>query len=125
MMFIRCSTDSYHTCGSFLDLFAYLDLHVLRIHMLFHSLSCDFIIIHCVNPYNAHFQFCRNSWLSLLIHKFQMMQATVHQMYGNYILCYVVNSIKADAGNGRQCSRELLQWNLARWGSYWKYTWAL
>ena len=40
----------------------------------------------------------------ILTHTFQMMQATKCQMCGNYILQYVVNSIKVDAGNGRQCS---------------------
>ena len=40
----------------------------------------------CLNPYDAQFQFCGNSWLSLLTHKFQMMQATKCQMCGNYIL---------------------------------------
>ena len=38
------------------------------------------------NPYKAQFQLCRNSWLSLLTHKFQMMQATVCQVCGNHIL---------------------------------------
>ena len=36
-------------------------------------------------------------------------------MCSNYILWYTVNSVKVDASNGRQCSKEPLNQNLARW----------